>query len=64
VQYQAHHPMQHVQGYTRSHWTLPLGDYLLRIAPAATTATTTKTCINGRGGALVQYCMHCPMEEV
>jgi hypothetical protein len=26
--------MQHVQGYFRSHWTLPLGKYLPRIAPA------------------------------
>jgi hypothetical protein len=25
--------MQHVQGYTRSHWTLPLGGYSLRIIP-------------------------------
>jgi hypothetical protein len=27
--------MQHVQGYTGSHWTLPLGDYSLRVALAA-----------------------------
>jgi hypothetical protein len=31
--------MQHVQGYTRSHWMPPSGDYLLRIAPAAARAT-------------------------
>ena len=35
--------MQHVQGYTGSHWTLPLGDYLLRIALAAARATANKT---------------------
>jgi hypothetical protein len=61
VQYKAHRPMQHVQGYTGSHWMLPLGNYLLRIAPAATAnKTTTKTCthiaghFDGHGGALVQ----------
>jgi hypothetical protein len=43
VQYKAHHLMQHVQGYSRSHWTLPLGSYLLRIAPTATRATANKT---------------------
>jgi hypothetical protein len=31
--------MQHVQGYLGSHWTLPLGNYSLCIAPAATMAT-------------------------
>jgi hypothetical protein len=34
VRCQAHRPMQHVQGYLRSHWTLPLSKYLLHIAPA------------------------------
>jgi hypothetical protein len=29
-------PVQHVQGYTGSLWTPPLGNYLLHIAPAAT----------------------------
>jgi hypothetical protein len=46
VQCKAHRPMQHVQqGYTGSHWTppLPLGDYSLRITPAATRATANKT---------------------
>jgi hypothetical protein len=33
VQYKVHRPMQHVQGYSRSHWMPPLGNYLLRIAP-------------------------------
>jgi hypothetical protein len=61
VQYEAHLPMQYVQGYTRSHWPPPLGDYFLRIAPAATAnKTTTKTCthiaghFDGHGSALVQ----------
>ncbi len=31
--------MQHDQGFTRSHWTPPSGDYSLRIAPAAARAT-------------------------
>ena len=35
--------MQHVQGYTRSHLTLPSGDSLLRIALAAARATSNKT---------------------
>ena len=34
VQCQAHRPMQHVQGYLRSHWTPPLGKYSPHIAPA------------------------------
>jgi hypothetical protein len=41
--YIRHRPMQHVQGYSGSHWTLPLGDYLLHITPAATTVTANKT---------------------
>jgi hypothetical protein len=43
VQYKAHHLMQHVQGYSRSHWMLPSGDYPLCIAPAAVRATANKT---------------------
>jgi hypothetical protein len=34
VQCQMHRPMQHVQGYLRSHWMPPLGKYSPRIAPA------------------------------
>jgi hypothetical protein len=34
--------MQHVQGYTGSHWTPPSGNYLLRIALAAA-RTANKT---------------------
>jgi hypothetical protein len=30
--------MPHVKGYPGSHWMPPLGNYLLRIAPAATRA--------------------------
>jgi hypothetical protein len=66
--------MQYVQGYTRSHWMLPSGDYSLRIAPASARATandtTMKTYSNfaghfdGCGNAQVHYCTHCPMEEV
>jgi hypothetical protein len=72
VQYEVHCPMQHVQGYSRSHWMPPSGNCLLRIAPAAAMATanktTTKTCtpfaghFDGRGSAPVQYHAHCPME--
>jgi hypothetical protein len=38
-----HRLMRHVQGYSKSHWTLPSGNYLLRIAPAAARATANKT---------------------
>jgi hypothetical protein len=31
----AHRPMEHIQGFTGSHWMLPLGKRLRRIAPAA-----------------------------
>ena len=42
-QYMQHCPMQHVLGYTRSHWTPPLGIYSLHIAPEAARATANKT---------------------
>jgi hypothetical protein len=45
-QYRQHCPMRHVQGYSGSHWTLALGDYSLRIAPAAARATGKQTLIN------------------
>jgi hypothetical protein len=45
-QYRQHRPMQHVQGYSRSHWTPASGDYLLRIAPTAARATGKQTTIN------------------
>ena len=31
----AHRPIEHVQGFTGSHWMPPLGKCLRRIAPAA-----------------------------
>jgi flagellar biosynthesis protein FliQ len=37
--------MQHVQGYTGSHWTPPSGVYSLRIALEAARATANKTTI-------------------
>jgi hypothetical protein len=71
VQCKEHCPMQHVKGYTGSHWTLPSGDYSLRIAPATARATGKQTTMNkytyfaGRfdshGNAPVCYCAHCPM---
>jgi hypothetical protein len=45
-QYRWHCPMRHVQGYLRSQWTLPLGNYSLSIAPAAARATGKQTTIN------------------
>jgi hypothetical protein len=74
VQCDAHHPMQHVQGYSRSHWMPPLGNYSLCVTPAATRATGKQTMMNkntyfagrcdGHGNAPVCYRAHCPMEEV
>jgi hypothetical protein len=74
VQYKAHRRMQHVQGYSGSHWMPPSGNYSLRIAPAAARATANKTTTNkctkkaghfdGHGGALVQCRAHCLIEEV
>ncbi len=45
VPYVAHLPMQHDQGFAGSHWTPPLGDYSLCIAPAATRATANETML-------------------
>jgi hypothetical protein len=66
--------MQHVQGYSGSHWTLALGNYLLWIAPAAARATGKQTTINkytykaghfnGHDNAPVCNRTHCPMDEV
>jgi hypothetical protein len=73
-QYRQHCPMQRVQGYYGSHWTPALGDYLLRITPAAARATGIQTTINkhtckdghfdGHGNAPVHNLAHHPMEEV
>ena len=35
VQRGAHRPMEHIQGFTRSHWMPPLGECLHHIVPAA-----------------------------
>jgi hypothetical protein len=74
VQYEVHHLMQHVQGYSGSHWMPASGNYLLHIAPAATRATGKQTTIikytykagrfDGRGNAPVHNRVHRPMEEV
>jgi hypothetical protein len=74
VRYEAHCPMQHVQGYSGSHWTPASGNYLLRIAPAAARATGKQTtinkytykagCFDGHGNAPVRNHAHRPMEEV
>jgi hypothetical protein len=74
VQYKAHHPMHHVQGYFESHWTPASGNYLLCIAPAAARATGKQTTINkytyksghfdGHGDAPVRNRVHRLMEEV
>jgi hypothetical protein len=74
VQYKAHRPMKHVQGYSGSHWMLALGNYLFRIAPAATRATGKQTTINkytykagrfnGHGNAPVRNRVHHLMEEI
>jgi hypothetical protein len=48
-----HCPIQHVQTFSGSHWTPPLGNYSLCIALAATGATANKTtmkkCANFAG---------------
>jgi hypothetical protein len=36
VRCKVHRPMEHIQGFTRSHWIPPLGECLRRITPAAT----------------------------
>jgi hypothetical protein len=74
VQYKAYCSRQHVQGYSGSHWTVPSGDYSLRIAPAAARATGKQTAINkytykaghfdGYGNGPVRNRVHRPMEEV
>jgi hypothetical protein len=73
-QYRQHRPIQHVQGYSESHWMPALGNYLLRIAPAAARATGKQTTINkytykasrfdGHGDAPVHNRVHRPMEEI
>jgi hypothetical protein len=51
VRLESHRPLEHVHGFTRSHWMPPSGECLRRIAPAAvmvnkfveTRLNTTKT---------------------
>jgi hypothetical protein len=43
VQYGVNPLMQHVQGYTGSHWLPPSGNYSLRIALVAAKATANET---------------------
>ena len=72
LQYRQHRPMWHVQGYTRSHSALPLGDYVLCIVPVATRGTDKQTRMikhaNFAGHSVghrhlaVQYHAHCPEE--
>jgi hypothetical protein len=74
VGYKTHCPMQHVQGYSRSHWMPASGNYALCIAPATARATGKQTTINkytykaghfdGHGNAPVRNHAHCLMEEV
>jgi hypothetical protein len=35
VRWGMHRPMEHISGFTRSHWMPPLGECLHHIAPAA-----------------------------
>jgi hypothetical protein len=73
-QYKWHCSMGNVQGYLRSHWMPPLGDYLLPIALVAARATGKQPTINkytyfadrfdAHGNVPVQYRAHHPMEEI
>jgi hypothetical protein len=73
-QYKWHQLMRHTRGYLGSHWTMPSGNYSLRIALAAARATGKQTTINkytyfaghfdGHGNAPVRNRVHYPMEEV
>ena len=67
-QFMQHRPMDDVQGHIGSHCTPPLGDYLLRIAPADARTTINHTMMNkytyfaghfnGHCNAAVQYRAH------
>jgi hypothetical protein len=68
VQCHIHCPMEGVQGFTRSYWMPPSGEYLLRIIPgnnrvACKKKNHEKSTIlaghfDGCGGAPVQYRVH------
>jgi hypothetical protein len=74
MQYGAHCPIQHDQGFTESYWMPPSGDYLLHIAPVAVRATINTTKMqkyvhfadrfDGHHDAPVLYPTHCLMQEV
>jgi hypothetical protein len=74
VQYETHPPVQHVQGYSRSHWMPALGDYSIRITSAAARASGKQTTIkkytdkaghfDGHGNVPVLNHAHCLMKEV
>jgi hypothetical protein len=51
-QYKWHCLMRHVQGYLGSHWMPPLGNYSLRITPAAARATANKTVTKNKSTLL------------
>jgi hypothetical protein len=51
-----HCPMQHVHGYTRSHWTLPSGNYSLHITPAAARVTANKTTVQNVSAGRFDVC--------
>ena len=60
VQRRAHHPMEHIQGFTRSHWMLPSGKCLHRVASAATMVDEfVETTLNTNRTQLLpsKYCM-------
>jgi hypothetical protein len=69
-----HHQIQFVQGYTGSHWMLPLGNNMFQIALAAArvpcktqrqkNTTSSAGHSDGHGDAPVSYHLHQPMEEV
>jgi hypothetical protein len=73
-QYRWHLQMQHVQGYSGSHWMPALRNYSLCIAPVSTRATGKQTtineytnkavCFDGHRDAAVRYHVHHLMEEV
>jgi hypothetical protein len=79
-QYMGRRPMQHVQGYSGSHWTLPSGDYSLiglLLAPYYpcdrqsinqqnnnAKYTHFAGCFDGHREGAVPYPAHCPMEGV
>jgi hypothetical protein len=74
VQYKVHFPMQHVQGYSGSHWMPASCNYLLCITPVAARTTGKQTTINkyiykakpfdANGNTPVRNRAHRPIEEI